>query len=882
MSESTRSSEMIDDQEILGDFVDEAREHLATISDGLLQMETDASDPEVVNSVFRALHTIKGVSSFIGLSDINELSHAGENVLDNVREETLEPTQDVIDALLETCDLLSALVDDAANLDQSRDRGEHIEQLMKRLRDILDARASEPKPEPAPAETKATVIEESLWPAPGTGLSAELVGQFVAENTDNLQELEQGLLRLKKHPNDANSINAVFRAIHSIKGTADYVGLAQIKTLSHHLESILQLVRSDRLEITPDVSDLAFETADALRSMIGRLGPDAEVDRDLTHLIARMLAVADGAAAPAEEALPLQSARRPSRADSRPAVFVQLATQHVESIIMQSGKLLRGEVSGVAVTTLHRSLSTLRNAADYMQCDEFVDPCEQFLDLLQQLPQEAHSLDQTTQQQVGKLSDEVANLLEQVRINADSAASVTRRNQQDMAAAAPAHSAQIAEPAAAAPAGRSLAAKSIRIDQDKLDNYLNLACELTVAVNRLTHLLRKVETDEHSDISQLKGAVNAVDRIAPVVRSNALELRMAPVKTAFQSLRRGLRDIAKAQGKKIDLHIVGEEIKVDKNVADVLGETLVHLVRNSADHGIETPEKRKAAGKSETGLITLKAGREGNFIVIDIIDDGAGINVERLKAKAVQNGLLTQEQADAMRREEALNLIFAAGLSTAQKVTDVSGRGVGMDVVRTNITNLGGTVLVTSEEGEGSQLRIQLPLTLAVTTALLVSAGEQTYAIPIEVVRETVKLPPESIKKLKGQRAITLRGKLVALKSLAELLGPLDRYSERRHNGRYYRLDPSNQLKVDQTGRVPIVVVDVGGRQFGFVVDELQGQQEIVLKPLPGYLARLPGLGSATVMGDGTIVLILDPTTLYQAALSQAETMAESTTAAGV
>jgi len=872
MSESNRSSEMIGDQELLGEFVDEAREHLTTISDGLLQMETDASDSEVVNSVFRALHTIKGVSSFIGLDDINELSHAGENVLDNVREDTLEPTQDVIDTLLETCDVLSALVDDAANLEQSQDRGEHIEQLKRRLSDILDATSSQPKP--SPAETAPATNEESLWPAPGTGLSDELVGQFVTENTDNLQDIEQGLLQLEKHPRHADSIDAVFRAIHSIKGTADYVGLAQIKTLSHHLESILQLVRSDRLEITPDVSDLVFEGVDQLQSMINQLAPDAEVDRDLSDLVVRILAVTNSATGGSERAASAQPVVTAPSADAQLGIFVQSATQHVESVAKQSDALLQGDHCGATQDTLRRSLNTLRNAADYMERAEFLDPCEQFLGLLDSLPEDADSLDETTSERIGSLTDQLGKLLQQARTEAESptqAADATEL-EESTPAAGPSRG----------PAGKAATAKTMRVDQEKLDDYINLAGELVIARNTLAHAFRQFQNDQEGNLRHLKAAIEGVHRISSTIQDNAMAMRMVPVKNVFQRFPRVVRDIAKAKGKKIDLQIFGEETEIDKQVAEALGDPLVHLIRNSADHGVETPEQRKAAGKSETGLITLKAGREGNFIVIDIIDDGAGINVERLKAKAVQNGLITQEQSDAMPREEALKLIFAAGLSTAKKVTDVSGRGVGMDVVRTNITSLGGTVLVTSEEGEGSQLRIQLPLTLAVTTALLVSDGEQTYAIPIEVVQETVKLLPENIKKLKGQRAITLRGKLVALKSLAELLGPVDCSPEHQHNGNTYRLDQSNQLKVDQTGRVPIVVVDVGGRQFGFIVDELQGQQEIVLKPLPGYLAQLPGLGSATVMGDGTIVLILDPTTLYQAALSQAETMAESTTAASV
>jgi two-component system chemotaxis sensor kinase CheA len=376
----------------------------------------------------------------------------------------------------------------------------------------------------------------------------------------------------------------------------------------------------------------------------------------------------------------------------------------------------------------------------------------------------------------------------------------------------------------------------------------------------LVHDFGQFRIDEGHD-HRLKESVERVQRIVADIQANAMSMRMVPAMSVFQRFPRMVRDIAKAQGKRIEIQVFGEETELDKQVAEKLGDPLVHLIRNSADHGIELPEVRRVAGKSESGLITLKAGREGSSIIVDIIDDGRGIDVAQLKAKAVEKGILRQEQADAMSRENALELIFAAGLSTAKVVSDISGRGVGMDVVRSNITDLGGTIAVLSEEGKGSHIRLQLPLTLAVTTVVLVSARDCLYAVPMEAVRETVKVLPENVRTLNGQYAFALRDRIVPIVSLAGVLSA---------RGRETLAETSLGLPTDRSGRVPIVVVATGATIYGVCVDELRGQQEIVIKPLPAHLGQLPGIGGATILGDGSVVLILDSASLYDFIVSSA------------
>lgn len=844
------------DQGLLRDFVDESRELLETVSQGLLQMEDDADDRDVVDSVFRALHTIKGCSSFLGLHGINKLSHAGENVLDGIRQGGIAPARDIIDSLLMTCDLLSALLDDALAPAEDAERDQRYGEAMSQLADILAAREKEPAEEAEPAES--TEPAAHVWPPAGANLSSELIRQFVTENGDNLLEVEAGLLRLEEHPGDLSTLNAVFRPIHTIKGTADYVGLAQIKTLSHYLESVLDLARSGRLCWSSQVTSSVLEGVDALKSMIQSLQPDGEDDRDLTQLVAGLLRIIDGAAAEAQR--PASAGPAPARGASQLGVFAFSASQHLESIHVEGGKLTGGDLSEVTIDTLRRSVHTLLNAADYMERHEFVSPCEQFLDLIDRLPETADAVVEKVREEIQTLTTMLQKLLDEVHSESQRGLFLEPL----LAIPGVAGAAGDATAATQAAGGKAPAAKSMRVEQEKLDEYINLAGELVIARNTLTHAFHEIEGMPASHLRRLKAAIECVDRIAATIQDNAMSMRMVPVKSLFQRFPRVVRDIAKAQGKQIELQIFGEDTEIDKQVAEALGDPLVHLVRNSADHGIEMPETRRAAGKDETGVVMLRASREGNLVVIEIIDDGAGINLARLKAKAVENGVITQQQADAMQPEEAFELIFAAGLSTAAQVTDISGRGVGMDVVRTNIRSCGGNVFVTSQPGSGTQLRIELPLTLAVTTALVVVSEGQSYALPIETVKETIKVAPEQVKSLKGSQAVALRGRLVTLRNLASLLAPA-----RQTGGKRYRFEGREGLVVDDTGNVPIVVVEVGGERFGLVVDAVEGRQDIVLKPLPEYLARLPGLSSATVMGDGAIVLILDPADMLAAALSQ-------------
>lgn len=860
---------------LLACFVEEAREHMQTFSDGLLRLEEGTGCAEVINGIFRAVHTIKGCARTLGCTDIGKLSHAGENLLDALRKQTVAPDGQVTEALFATCDALNLLLADVETRQPQGLHDEVIDPLVDRLNSLLGAPPRGGSTAPAlPAD----------WPAPGVGLSRELVSEFVVESADHVAAMESALLELEKAPAHHDRLNSVFRAIHSIKGTADYVGLAQIKTLSHHLESVLDLLRKGDLALDAELSDIVFEAADTLKNLIRNLGPDCERGADLRPLVARLKARSDGTAAggvPAATASP----HRP--VDPRLDVFVRSATQQVESVRSCSRKIAAGDTTDSVVGALHRAAGTLISAANYVERGEFLAPAEGILDIAELFREGRLEFDETIllvlEGQVAALAECLAQVQAEARTAQPAvrlgdilcANHVAEREEIEAAAQAPmrigdrvvaqglasreqVELAAAAQTGAAPPAG-GLVARTMRVDQGKLDEYLNLAGELLVARNELAHVAQLLTQDRGALVRRLKDAVDGVARVARDIQDNAMSMRMVPVRNVFQRFPRMIRDIAKTQGKQITLQMLGEDTEIDKQVAEALGDPLVHLIRNAADHGIEPPDERVAAGKPATGAVTLRASREGNHILIDLCDDGAGIRVDRLKAKAVEAGIVTAEQAETMARADALQLIFAPGLSTARAVSDISGRGVGMDVVRSNIAALGGSVAVASEEGRGAQLRIRLPLTLAVSNVVLVGCSDETFALPMEAVAETVKIDPRDVTRMKDDYLITLRGRVLAALPLARLFS-----LGRREPG----AAPAGcgELRPDATGKIPIVVLSVGGLRYGLIVDAFLGQQEIVVKPLPSYLAGLPGLGGATILGEGTIVLVLDPLRLGELA----------------
>jgi two-component system chemotaxis sensor kinase CheA len=425
------------------------------------------------------------------------------------------------------------------------------------------------------------------------------------------------------------------------------------------------------------------------------------------------------------------------------------------------------------------------------------------------------------------------------------------------APAQPAKPAASAAPAAAKPAGDAAPAKTastIHVDHEKIDRLMKLIDELIINRNRYTMIARQLEDSGGGNVSgivqNLTETTYAMARISDDLQDTIMKVRMVPVSSVFSRFPRLVRDLSRKSGKDVDLIMVGEETELDKSIVEVIGDPLVHLIRNSVDHGVEDAEVRKAAGKSEKGRVWLRAYHKGNSVAIEVEDDGKGIDPDKMREVAVRKGILSADEAKALDDREARELIFVPGFSSAEVITDISGRGVGMDIVHTNIKSLKGRVSITSEVGKGTKFTLSLPLTLAIIDALMVVVDDETFAIPLDAVSETTKIEAHRLTDIKGRKAVMLRGEVLGIISLAEMLGL-----------------PCTMANQDV---LSVVVIHDNDRRLDIVVDRLLERQEIVIKPLSAYLGDLKGISGTTIMGDGSVILILDPHEIYMMATSKA------------
>lgn len=393
----------------------------------------------------------------------------------------------------------------------------------------------------------------------------------------------------------------------------------------------------------------------------------------------------------------------------------------------------------------------------------------------------------------------------------------------------------------------SKSSSTIRVDHEKLDHLMNLIGELIINRNRYSMLARQLESIANVDVGaiaqNLTETTYSMARISDELQDTIMKVRMVPVASVFSRFPRLVRDLSRKSGKEVELIMEGEDTELDKSVVEVIGDPLVHLIRNSVDHGIEAEEDRRERGKPLKGSVWLRAFYKGNSVAIEIEDDGKGIDPDKMREVAIRKGIISQEDAKLLDDREAMELIFAPGFSSAEVITDISGRGVGMDVVRTNIKNLKGSISITSEIGKGTKFTLSLPLTLAIIDALMVNVDDQMYAIPLDAVSETTKIEASRLTDVKGRKAVTLRGEVLGVVSLGELLGL-----------------PNN---IDKHDMLQVVVIHDNERRLGLVVDRLLERQEIVIKPLGAYLGDLKGISGATIMGDGSVILILDPHEIY-------------------
>lgn len=677
--------------------------------------------------------------------------------------------------------------------------------------------------------------------------ASEFKDVFAAEAHEYLQALNQYLLRLENNPDDRAALNEMFRAAHSLKGMSGTMGYQELADFTHQIESVLDLLRIGELSATEPVVNVLFSAIDGLQTLLEKTLLEEELP-DLRHLAAelrKLMQKRDNL----EISLKHQEDSQRLAESSIDITFEDFELEVVQSAANE-GYLPYKIVIRLRPKTLLKSVRVYT----VFQALEQVGTIIKSNPPAQDLEDEKFDLEFAVILLSQKDRETIANTVE--RISEIEYVSVTPIEFVPSKPAAQAVSPQENQPSselAAAVEKTSPAqqhAKSapvlsrgafvdryIRVETERLDGLINLIGELVISKTQVMEIQTEMLTDN------TKNALVQLDRITTELQYAAMKLRMVPIKQVFDRFPRLVRDFAQTYGKEINLEIVGEETELDRSLVNQIGDPLVHLVRNSIDHGIETTEQRLALGKSAEATLRLSAFHEGGHVIIQVYDDGQGLELERIKESAIEKGLLPPNYSGDLTMEQAVDLIFRPGFSTNKAVTDVSGRGVGMDVVKSIVEGLSGQVEIESSPGEGICVTIKLPLTLAIIKALLVTCGSQVYALPIQSVRENLLVISSQIKTVSRQKVIVLRDEILPLLDLNEALG-------------FGQVNHGDTLSV--------IVVESQGEKAGFIVDDIIGQQEIVIKSLPDILGDIRGISGATVLGNGDVALILDHNSLIK------------------
>jgi len=682
---------------------------------------------------------------------------------------------------------------------------------------------------------------------------------FIDEANDHLQSLNENMLRLEQQPEDLGIVQVIFRSAHTLKGMSATMGFEDLASLTHEMENVLDLVRNGKLTMSGPIFDTLFKGLDALEAMVQDVVNGGTGKKDVEELVGRLKAIVKGDPEPGASA-PASAA---NAAGAAPSAAHSL-DQYQLSVLAQS---MDSGYQAYFIEVKVREDCLLKAARAYMVFDalerhgEVVQSHPSVQDIEQEKFDRSFSVyyitktdEATLNEQVGRVSEIESvrmtrldkSSLEELGSNRQAEASSPSAREAAAAAAPAPSAAPAASRAPEAPAaprqasgGGSAAPRTIRVDIERLDTLMNLFSELLIDRVRLEQLATEVRRND------LTETVEHMARVSADLQNIVLKLRMVPVDTVFNRFPRMVRDLAKSLNKKVDLVVSGADTELDRTVIDEIGDPLVHLIRNSVDHGIEPVQDRAAAGKPETGTVHLRAYHSGNHVFIEIEDDGRGINRPKVLETAIKRGVLSAEAAKSLSDDEVNMLLFAPGFSTADKVSDISGRGVGLDVVKSKIESLGGQVSVTSTMGQGSKFSIQLPLTLSIISAMLIKLGSEKYAFPLSSIVETASVRPGDIRTVHGTRVIEYRQSIIPVVSLAELVQSPD-----------YREDGEAETEM--------LVIRKGDKLAAVLVDEFIGQSEIVLKTLGKYLTNLDLVSGATILGDGQVALIIDPNSLIR------------------
>jgi two-component system, chemotaxis family, sensor kinase CheA len=683
---------------------------------------------------------------------------------------------------------------------------------------------------------------------------------FIEESKEHLQGLNQSLLQPEQNPGDTAMLNEIFRVAHTLKGMSGTMGFTKMQKLTHDMENVLHALRSNEIKVSTKLIDLLFKCLDALENYLNNIissnseGKNEynDIIQALSNILKNKSAEEEIVQAASNNAQPVLNTETASTG-GHAAADIQI-NQYDQNVVnkaaeigmnvfkitfcLNKGCVLKSARAFIIFQTLERYSEIIKSTP---KVEDIEDEKFDFEFTVVIVTKESKELFEKELNSISEVEEVIISCVmaktvenTEVKIEMKNIVAVTadKSKEQDSSE----DKDENAAGKAGANAKKAMTGKTVRVDINRLDILMNLVSELIIQKTRL----EGIESIERS--STFNESLESLERITTDLHDAVMKVRMVPVETVFNRFPRMLRDISKDLGKEINLSMSGEETELDRTVIDEIGDPLIHLLRNSVDHGIEPLEKRKEFGKPNAGQISLKAYQDGNNVVIEVSDDGQGMNVEKIKKKAIEKGLISKEVANSLSQKDAIELLFKPGFSTADQITNLSGRGVGLDVVKTKIESLNGNVEITSDMGKGSRTIIRLPLTLAIIQALLVLIGNEKYAIPISSVSLIKNITPDEIKMVQKQEVILLRNMVVPIIRLDKVLDiPMEEKSNKQ---------------------LTVVIVKKGDKLSGFLVDSVLGQQEIVIKSLGKLLQGIRSIAGATILGDGNVALILDVNSL--------------------
>lgn len=659
--------------------------------------------------------------------------------------------------------------------------------------------------------------------------------QFHSEVAEHLDNFEKMLMVLEKDATDHEAIHAIFRSVHSVKGNSDYIGIKDINTLSHALEDLMDQARSGSTAITEELLALLFEGLDLLRDMNGRVMDEDYVESDISSILKRIGDIKEGTAK-----IPLPPTRERAELDVA-AVFARSSSQHIDYIRKATERIIAGESVKDAKKNVLRVLKTFRTAANYLRATNIVSVLEEMENKLQGVTSLRNKMATYLLESLSEIETMIAGM--------EIPASPSRRPDEQIPDEA---GGPFEEEVAEAEEGLlpDILEREMKVAPERIDEFMNQVSELNIAKNTLSYLTERIVSRQGAPEwgGELKRVVANIDKLSDNLQSGVMELRLVRISSLFERLPRIVRDLSRKGKKKIELSLLGGETEIDRKVIELLIDPLIHLIRNAVDHGIESPGKRLKMGKPESGSLTVKAHQEGNDAIIEIVDDGKGLHKDVIWKTALKKRLVSEEALSSLTDEEVINLIFMPGFSTTPKATRVSGRGVGLDIVKKNMKNIGGNVTIKSEPDVATRMRLKVPVSMAVMDALLTEAAGEQYAFPFSSVLESITVKRGEIKVLNRREAISYYGAVLGLKHIKEILGIT--------HGRKLRAKGSDD-------ELSVIVITFGGQVRGIVVDRIVRREGIVTKPLDEHLAGIKEFSGAALLGDGSIVLVLDPMGMF-------------------